>query len=95
MNIYILIIGILFILLGVFLKFRPQYIITIPKQYMCRVNKKKLSRFLFISYCTVGIILIVMQFISTLSTGTYFSLILNGLTFPAIISCRYIGKKDD
>ena len=93
MPVHTLILGGIFILVGVLLKFYPQFLNTLSEKDRAKMDKKKLSRFLFISFTLLGLFLIAINFLGDISIIISIPVIFISVIFIAAYSKHYINRK--
>ncbi len=87
-----LIMGIILLLAGILLKFYPQLLSTLSEKDKSKMDKKRLSNFLLISFCSLGIFLIILNYSSKNAMIMSFPIVILGAIFIAGFSTRYIKK---
>ena len=92
MPVHTLILGIIFILVGILLKFYPQLLNTLSDKDRSKMDKKKLSRFLFITNTLLGVFLIAINFLGDISIIISIPVIFISVIFIAAYSKNYINR---
>ena len=87
-----LIMGIILLLAGILLKFYPQLLNTLSEKDKSKMDKKRLSNFLLISLCSLGIFLIILNYSSKNAMIMSFPIVILGAIFIAGLLICYIKK---
>lgn len=85
-----LLMGIIMISIGILLKFYPQLLNTLSEDDKSKMDKRKLSRFLLISFSSLGLLLIVLNYSSENSMVISIPVVILSVIFIAGFSTRYI-----
>ena len=87
-----IILGSIFILVGILLKFYPLLLNTLSEEQKPKMDKKKLSKYLLISFSSLGLVLIALSFLGEVSTVISVVLIPISSLFIVTFATRYTKK---